>query len=69
MLMDWLSQNAVALLNVIMIDVVLAGDNAIIVGLAASQVVPELRKLVPAYGFPAACWKMNSTIGVESSSP
>ena len=40
---DWLTQNWLALANVIMIDVVLAGDNAIIVGLAASRVAPELR--------------------------
>ena len=37
---DWYRQNFVALLNVIIIDVVLAGDNAIIVGLAASRVAP-----------------------------
>ncbi len=39
---DWLSVSWLALANVIMIDVVLAGDNAIIVGLAASQVAPQL---------------------------
>jgi predicted tellurium resistance membrane protein TerC len=30
--MDWLAQNFLPLINVIIIDVVLAGDNAIIVG-------------------------------------
>ena len=41
--MDWLSSEFVALGQVILIDVVLAGDNAIVVGLAASRVAPELR--------------------------
>ncbi len=36
--LDWYRQNFVALLNITMIDLVLAGDNAIIVGLAASRV-------------------------------
>lgn len=44
----------VALLNVIVIDVVLAGDNAVIVGLAASRVAPELRKRVIFWGMAAA---------------
>lgn len=44
----------VALLNVIVIDVVLAGDNAVIVGLAASRVAPELRKKVIFWGMAAA---------------
>ena len=35
---DWYRQNFVALVNIIMIDLVLAGDNAIVVGLAASRV-------------------------------
>jgi YjbE family integral membrane protein len=52
--MDWLAQNGVALLNVIMIDVVLAGDNAIIVGLAASQVAPEVRQRVIFWGIAGA---------------
>ena len=37
-MIDWLQLNLLALINVIVIDVVLAGDNAIIVGLAASRV-------------------------------
>lgn len=53
-MIEWLSANGVALLNVILIDVVLAGDNAIIVGLAASQVVPELRKRVIFWGIAGA---------------
>jgi YjbE family integral membrane protein len=43
---EWLAQNFLALINVIVIDVVLAGDNAIIVGLAASRVAPEVRARV-----------------------
>jgi YjbE family integral membrane protein len=50
----WFQDNAVALLNVIMIDVVLAGDNAIIVGLAASRVAPELRQRVIFWGIAGA---------------
>lgn len=52
--MEWFGQNGVALLNVIIIDVVLAGDNAIIVGLAASQVAPELRSRVIMWGIMGA---------------
>ena len=49
-MIDWLQLNFVALLNVIVIDVVLAGDNAIIVGLAASRVAPEQRSRVIFWG-------------------
>jgi YjbE family integral membrane protein len=51
---DWFALNGVALLNVIMIDVVLAGDNAIIVGLAASQVAVEHRARVIFWGIAGA---------------
>ena len=51
---EWYRQNAVALFNVIMIDVVLAGDNAIVVGLAASRVAPELRRQVILWGIVGA---------------
>jgi YjbE family integral membrane protein len=51
---DWFAANGLALLNVIIIDVVLAGDNAIIVGLAASQVAPEMRKKVIFWGIAGA---------------
>ncbi len=53
-MIDWLQLNFVALLNVIVIDVVLAGDNAIIVGLAASRVAPELRSRVIFWGMVGA---------------
>lgn len=43
-----------ALAQIIMIDVVLAGDNAIVVGLAASRVSPELRARVIFWGITGA---------------
>jgi YjbE family integral membrane protein len=52
--LDWYRQNFVALLNVTMIDIVLAGDNAIVVGLAASRVAPEMRGKVIFWGIAAA---------------
>jgi YjbE family integral membrane protein len=54
MLMQWITQNGMALANVIMIDLVLAGDNAIIVGLAASQVAPAMRARVIFWGIAGA---------------
>ncbi len=53
-MLAWLQQEFFALLNVIMIDVVLAGDNAIIVGLAASRVAPEMRARVIFWGIAGA---------------
>ena len=50
----WWQQNWAPLLNIIMIDVVLAGDNAIIVGLAASRVAPENRAKVIFWGIAGA---------------
>lgn len=44
----------IALAQIIMIDVVLAGDNAIVVGLAASRVAPELRARVIFWGIAGA---------------
>ncbi|HEX9882067.1 MAG TPA: TerC family protein [Hyphomicrobium sp.] len=52
--LDWYRENIVALLNITMIDLVLAGDNAIIVGLAASRVAPEIRAKVIFWGIAAA---------------
>lgn len=52
--MEWFALNGMALVNVIIIDVVLAGDNAIIVGLAASQVAPEYRARVIFWGIMGA---------------
>jgi YjbE family integral membrane protein len=53
-MMEWLQSNLPALLQIIMIDVVLAGDNAVIVGLAASRVAPELRRRVIFWGIAGA---------------
>ena len=53
-MIDWLQLDVIALLNVIMIDVVLAGDNAIVVGLAASRVAPEIRAKVIFWGIAGA---------------
>ena len=52
--LDWYRQNGVALLNVIVIDLVLAGDNAIVVGMAAARVAPEIRAKVIFWGIAAA---------------
>jgi YjbE family integral membrane protein len=52
--LDWYRENWVPLLNIIMIDLVLAGDNAIIVGLAASRVAPDIRAKVIFWGITAA---------------
>jgi YjbE family integral membrane protein len=53
-MIEWLQANLPALLQIIMIDVVLAGDNAVIVGLAASRVAPELRRKVIFWGIVGA---------------
>jgi len=52
--MDWLAENAVALFNILMIDLTLAGDNAIVVGMAASRVKPEMRSKVIFWGIAGA---------------
>ncbi len=49
-----LQEQLIALLQIIAIDVVLAGDNAIIVGLAASRVAPEMRARVIYWGIAGA---------------
>ena len=51
---DWYQNNWAALANIILIDVTLAGDNAIVVGLAASRVAPEHRSKVIFWGISAA---------------
>ena len=50
----WWQTDLIAVFNVIMIDVVLAGDNAIIVGMAASRVTPEMRSRVIFWGITGA---------------
>jgi YjbE family integral membrane protein len=52
--MEDLSTQLMALLQIIVIDVVLAGDNAIVVGLAASRVHPDIRAKVIFWGIAAA---------------
>jgi YjbE family integral membrane protein len=52
--LGWWKSNWDELVKIIMIDVVLAGDNAIVVGLAASQVAPSLRAKVIFWGITAA---------------
>ena len=44
----------IALMQVLMIDVVLAGDNAVVIGMAAARVPPQLRKKVIFWGLIAA---------------
>jgi YjbE family integral membrane protein len=43
-----------ALLQVLMIDIVLAGDNAVVIGMAAARVPAQLRKKVILWGLTAA---------------
>jgi YjbE family integral membrane protein len=45
-----LSQQLLALVQVIFIDIVLAGDNAVVVGMAAAKVEPRLRPKVIMWG-------------------
>ena len=52
--MDLIPAEFIALAQVVMIDLVLAGDNAIIVGVAASRVAPEIRAKVIFWGIAAA---------------
>ena len=47
-------QQLVALVQVIIIDMALAGDNALVVGMAASRVAPEKRARVIFWGIAAA---------------
>jgi YjbE family integral membrane protein len=52
--MDALHSELIALFQIIVIDVVLAGDNAIVVGMAASRVAPEMRAKVIFWGIAGA---------------
>ncbi|MBU2533417.1 MAG: TerC family protein [Alphaproteobacteria bacterium] len=51
---QWWRSHFDELIKVFLIDVTLAGDNAIVVGLAASQVAPEIRGKVIFWGIAAA---------------
>ncbi len=48
------SGGLIALAQVLMIDVVLAGDNAVVIGMAAARVPPAMRKKVIFWGLIAA---------------
>lgn len=50
----WWQMNWVALFNILMIDLTLAGDNAIVVGMAASRVHPSMRSKVIFWGIAGA---------------
>jgi YjbE family integral membrane protein len=50
----WWQAHAVPLFNILMIDLTLAGDNAIVVGMAASRVQPEIRAKVIFWGIAGA---------------
>ncbi len=51
---EWYRAHWVALVNVMIIDITLAGDNAIVVGMAAARVAPEKRAKVIFWGIAAA---------------
>ncbi len=51
---DWWRTHAVPLFNILMIDLTLAGDNAIVVGMAASRVQPAMRAKVIFWGIAGA---------------
>ncbi len=51
---EWWNKNYLPLINIIMIDIVLAGDNAIVVGVAASRVDPKIRSQVIFWGIMGA---------------
>jgi YjbE family integral membrane protein len=53
-MIEWLTDNAIALFNILMIDLTLAGDNAIVVGMAASKVAPAIRARVIFWGIAGA---------------
>lgn len=51
---EWWRSHWVALFNVLLIDLTLAGDNAIVVGMAASKVHPSMRAKVIFWGIAGA---------------
>lgn len=48
------SAGAFALLNIILIDLVMSGDNAILIGMATKNLPPELRKKAIFWGVAGA---------------
>lgn len=51
---EWWRTHSVKLFNILMIDLTLAGDNAIVVGMAASKVRPDIRSKVIFWGIAGA---------------
>lgn len=51
---EWWRTHSVPLFNILMIDLTLAGDNAIVVGMAASRVQPSMRAKVIFWGIAGA---------------
>lgn len=51
---QWWRTHSVPLFNILMIDLTLAGDNAIVVGMAASRVQPSMRAKVIFWGISGA---------------
>lgn len=51
---EWWQLHSVALFNILLIDLTLAGDNAIVVGMAASRVSPAMRPKVIFWGITGA---------------
>lgn len=51
---EWWRSHSVALFNILMIDLTLAGDNAIVVGMAASRVRKDMRAKVIFWGIAGA---------------
>jgi YjbE family integral membrane protein len=51
---EWWRTHSVALFNILMIDLTLAGDNAIVVGMAASRVPKDMRAKVIFWGIAGA---------------
>ena len=51
---EWWRTHAVPLFKILMIDLTLAGDNAIVVGMAASRVRPDMRAKVIFWGIAGA---------------
>lgn len=51
---DWWQANLIPLFNILMIDLTLAGDNAIVVGMAAARVEPKMRAKVIFWGIAGA---------------
>ncbi|MCF4165350.1 YjbE family putative metal transport protein [Zavarzinia compransoris] len=54
--MDWnlLTEQLVAFGGIVLVDLVMAGDNAIVIGIAASAVAPEMRRKVIFWGLVGA---------------